>query len=294
MKHIGARLRQLREEKALTLKDVQAETKIRQKYLEALEDGDESQFPGEVYLKGFLRSYGNFLGLDGIALVNEFKAWKESQAPPEPVAQEPPPRRKGRTVLVRLRRSATPEPRLRSHGEERSSRGFWSKLLTVLTVLVLFSAAIILAVGAGVYFARRNSDVPMMNAASGKDAAGGEKNPPITEPVTSPQTPEKPKVKVIELERRSDRVRYQVIGADRLEVSVETAEGECWVQVVTGGRVVYEGVLRTRDVQTWSDASEIRIRAGNPGILLFTVNGQYVGVVEPTKAIWIEFELKKD
>lgn len=290
MKHIGAQLRQIREEKALTLKDVQAETKIRQKYLEALENGDEHLIPGEVYLKGFLRSYANLLGLDGMALVNEFKAWKESQAPK---SIEEPLRPKGQPVMPRFPHLAGFEL-IRSRGQEQDGRGVWPRFLTVLTVLVLFSAAIILAVGAGVYFAKRNSDAPLMTPPPSQEEGGGDTNQPSNEPNSSNPTPDRPKVQVVETERLGDRVRFQVIGADRLEVTVDTAEGECWVQVVTDGQVVYEGVLRTKDVQTWSAPNEVRIRAGNPGILSFTVNGQYIGVVEPRKAVWIEFLRKNE
>ncbi|MEW5933591.1 MAG: helix-turn-helix domain-containing protein, partial [Bacillota bacterium] len=60
MREIGELLRRTREEKGLTLKEAQVETKIRTRYLEALERGDDSVVPGEVYFRGFLRSYANF------------------------------------------------------------------------------------------------------------------------------------------------------------------------------------------------------------------------------------------
>lgn len=81
LKEIGERLRRRREELGLSLRDAQTATKIRQRYLEALEEGDDSVMPGYVYAKGFLRAYASYLGLDGWALVEEYKAIREGAAP---------------------------------------------------------------------------------------------------------------------------------------------------------------------------------------------------------------------
>jgi cytoskeletal protein RodZ len=71
---IGERLRAAREAKGWTLADVEAATHIRAAYLEALEEGWAGRLPAEVYLRGFLRAYADHLGLDGAALVEEYKA----------------------------------------------------------------------------------------------------------------------------------------------------------------------------------------------------------------------------
>ncbi|HEY8449683.1 MAG TPA: helix-turn-helix domain-containing protein, partial [Bacillota bacterium] len=88
LKEIGQRLRARREERGLTLRDAQIATKIRERYLQALEEGDEAALPGHVYTKGFLRAYANWLGLDGLALVEEYKA-ALGEDEPVVVAAEP-------------------------------------------------------------------------------------------------------------------------------------------------------------------------------------------------------------
>lgn len=80
MKEIGRRLKARREELGLTIEQAQAETKIRRRYIEALEAGKEDPIPGDVYVKGFLRFYANFLELDGPAIVKEYSEWKHAQA----------------------------------------------------------------------------------------------------------------------------------------------------------------------------------------------------------------------
>lgn len=69
----GAQLRQRREAKKLSLKQVSKETKISQRYIEALEENNPDLFPGEVYLKGFLRNYAKFLGLDPEDMVSQYE-----------------------------------------------------------------------------------------------------------------------------------------------------------------------------------------------------------------------------
>ncbi|HAV43259.1 TPA: hypothetical protein DCX15_04515, partial [bacterium] len=76
MDTLGALLRGRRETKKFTLEYVAEKTKISSKYLKALEEDDTSVFPGEVYQKGFLRIYAQFLGLDPEKLLLQYKESK--------------------------------------------------------------------------------------------------------------------------------------------------------------------------------------------------------------------------
>ncbi|MCO5386004.1 MAG: helix-turn-helix domain-containing protein [Desulfosporosinus sp.] len=73
MNKVVHQLRTAREAKGMELKEVEEITKIRTKYLQALEDGDYGVLPGGVYTVGFLRSYARFLDLDADNLVNTFR-----------------------------------------------------------------------------------------------------------------------------------------------------------------------------------------------------------------------------
>lgn len=66
---IGRLLKEAREEKKLTISEVAIETRIRQIYIKALEDGALDQLPGEVYKIGFLKTYAGFLGLDVLEIL---------------------------------------------------------------------------------------------------------------------------------------------------------------------------------------------------------------------------------
>jgi cytoskeleton protein RodZ len=70
---IGARLREARMHAQLVLNEVEARTKIRAKYLRAIENEEWDLLPGEVYVKSFLRTYGDFLGLDTRQLLDDYR-----------------------------------------------------------------------------------------------------------------------------------------------------------------------------------------------------------------------------
>ena len=72
---IGSSLREARLRNGyLDLSEAEAATKIRTKYLQALEEERFEVLPAEMYVKGFLRSYAEFLGLDGELYVDEYNS----------------------------------------------------------------------------------------------------------------------------------------------------------------------------------------------------------------------------
>jgi len=82
---IGGSLRTAREQRQLELSDVERATNIRVKYLAALEEERYDVLPGTAYAKGFLRTYADFLELDGPQFVEEFNE-RFTDEPPEAFA----------------------------------------------------------------------------------------------------------------------------------------------------------------------------------------------------------------
>jgi hypothetical protein len=76
---IGATLRKARNRRKVELSEVEAATKIRTRFLRAIEDEDWDTLPGDVYARSFIRTYAGYLGLDGQRLAEEFG----SRGPPE-------------------------------------------------------------------------------------------------------------------------------------------------------------------------------------------------------------------
>jgi cytoskeleton protein RodZ len=73
MPEIGATLREARMRARIDVSEIEAQTKIRAKYLRALENEEWSLLPGPTFVKSFLRTYAQALGLDGKALVEEYR-----------------------------------------------------------------------------------------------------------------------------------------------------------------------------------------------------------------------------
>jgi hypothetical protein len=106
---IGHSLREARERQGLGYPEIELATKIRAKYIRALEEEDFTAIPGDAYIRGFLRTYAEYLGLDGDVYVDEYASrfitsWRD-ELPPRPErrkirARERPIER--RAVLIAL------------------------------------------------------------------------------------------------------------------------------------------------------------------------------------------------
>src|SRR5215211_8248502 len=74
---LGRLLELKRKERGLTLEEVEQATKIRKRYLTGLEREDYTILPDAVYARGFLKTYANYLGLDGEALSQQLKSTRK-------------------------------------------------------------------------------------------------------------------------------------------------------------------------------------------------------------------------
>jgi cytoskeleton protein RodZ len=107
---IGNSLREARLRQHLDFPEIEQATKIRAKYLRALEDEQFDLLPAQTYVKGFLRSYAEYLGLDGQLYVDEYNSrfvvGGEEEVPARPRRSAPPPPRgvqvQSRVVLFAL------------------------------------------------------------------------------------------------------------------------------------------------------------------------------------------------
>jgi cytoskeleton protein RodZ len=90
MAEIGSTLREARMRARIDVSEIEAETKIRAKYLRALENEEWDLLPGPTFVKSFLRTYATALGLDGKALVEEYRLnYEHPSEPPEPIVASP-------------------------------------------------------------------------------------------------------------------------------------------------------------------------------------------------------------
>jgi helix-turn-helix protein len=162
MAEIGATLREARMRARIDVSEVEASTKIRAKYLRALENEEWDLLPGSTFVKSFLRTYATALGLDGKALVEEYRLnFERPSEPPEPIVASP------RRVRV-PRRPSGPGP----------SRGYMALVGIVGVVIVLLVVGLLSGGGAnsgstGVRSARTNTTARHRSAHGGGNGARG-------------------------------------------------------------------------------------------------------------------------
>jgi cytoskeleton protein RodZ len=128
MEQIGARLREARMRGKIDINQVESDTKIRAKYLRAMENEEWSLLPGEIYAKTFLRTYADYLGLDSREVLDDYRRQYE-----RPTDHDLRPLTSGRE------RDRRPRGGRRQQPQPRSGGGFpippWVLVLIVLVVV---------------------------------------------------------------------------------------------------------------------------------------------------------------
>src|SRR5919202_1593974 len=127
MQDIGATLREARMRARIDISEVESATKIRAKYLRAIENEEWEMLPGPTFAKSFLRTYADYLGIDGRLLVEEYKMRHEPLPDHAELQALGPPR---------------PERRLRAPRPPRIPRGWLigGSVLGLLGVLIVLGS----------------------------------------------------------------------------------------------------------------------------------------------------------
>ena len=245
MTMLGDTLRAERERQHLSIKDIEAGTSIRALYIECIENGDYSQLPGEVYTKGFIRNYANYLKLDADALVNQFV---EENHPEQAAAKaEQKITEKAEPADSSAKKQAKPSA---AGNDFRKKAESSRKRQNVL----LLGAVLLLAVAGAVYFFFSGDEQPVQPKAQQTQAQQA-KAPDTEVPAAAPAEPKK---------------------ADGVEVTAVFSDN-CWTQVKADGQTVYEGTLEKGKTQVWKAKETVVITAGNAGAIELKVNGKELG-----------------
>ncbi|MBO8126000.1 MAG: helix-turn-helix domain-containing protein [Firmicutes bacterium] len=290
---LGERLREERERQGLTLEDICQRTHIRRRYLEALENGDYSIMPGEVYLKGFLRSYGEALGLNGWDLVAEYnKLRAQAEAEDKDVAgsqnkREEEDRQQGEPAQVRGTMIQNP---IMLPAKERYLRNKTKqdRRLIFLSLLVLGAALVyffLVPNGAQAPGPEQIIEVPETGGGTLKvteTAAGGgvesrapqvEEATQVPAPVPAASEPVKKQVEnVAEGEDTAKGVSLlEQTNKSQMPVAVGiTAKEDCWLEIYQDGELTFTRVLKAGESKLVTAEQRIQIRFGNPdGVEVF-------------------------
>ncbi|MGF1472379.1 MAG: helix-turn-helix domain-containing protein [Rubrobacteraceae bacterium] len=276
---IGPTLEKARQDFGLSHEDVEEATKIRVRYLEAMERDDFEALPGAVYAQGFLRTYANYLNLDGEELSRQLGTSRPGQTggPAKNVVRED-----DSTGL-------TEPPRLLRRHRRTRRRGF-SGLGILASVL---GALLLVGVVAGLYIvglqAIRSSEEPQEGPARVEEQPAPEEPPPNDEPrdpaATSPEKEAKDEDPP-ENAGSGEAGRQNVdTGSEEppapppqnLKLTVRVENTGSWLNIETDGNVVFEQLAQPGFSQTFEAEERVSVWCGDAGSVFIEVNGQDYG-----------------
>lgn len=259
---LGDLLRETREQKKLSLEDVEQGTNIRKLYIKSIEDGDYDKLPGEVFLKGFIKTYGKFLGLNSLELIEQYKKEKNAstsekeveptnQVQEQPVSPAQPP--KVEEKITEKTAKPTKEKNIPKIDSFASNQAYLqptksnSKKNIFLVIIIL-----IVIIGGAVFFL------------SSQDTSDT-KAPVHTTQQESTQQPEQ--------QAQQPAPAPVVNGAEVTAVFNE----DCWTEVKVDGNVVLSETVKKGSNLNWKGNNQIDITVGNAGAIDITFNNQPVG-----------------
>ncbi len=254
MNGIGAILKKERESKKITLEQVEEATKIRRKYLEALENEKFEVLPGEVYVKGFVATYLKYLGIKDRADVTEILKPKpapvdisEQIAAAEQAHEEQASRKLQRSDRKQNKRKEVfEEPPLTKNTK-------MILFISIAAILVLFVLQSVYSVGQ-----------PNPNDDMQQNIAGEQQGENIDVPVVPPM-PEEPVYTGLEM-------TLEILNLDPSKTE------KCWMKVTADG-VATEYNLTEGQIQQVYAAEQIDLHLGNAGVVNVTLNGQDLGAL---------------
>jgi cytoskeleton protein RodZ len=265
MFEIGNTLREARLRRGLDILDCEAETKIRSKYLRAMEDEQFDLMPTPTYVRGFLKSYAEFLDLDGQLVLDEYESrFGEYDQPYELSGRTP---RAAREPRAERRPARRPGPSQRRHRRRRRTelQLLWLAIGGVMAVALL----VWLGVGSG------DSPAPLAQPPAAAPDPAAAPTAPAAEPDTASQ----------EGPVRVKKIPIVLAGSGTIGSWVQVRGGD------SGGRVVFERILTPGQVKEFRVVEGIWVRAANPSQLTVTVNGRPVELDSTTTA---NFEITRE
>lgn len=242
LRQIGDYLRQVRETQSVSLEKVAKDTFIPLRLLNALEVGEVERLPEPIYIKGFIRRYADVLELDGAEIAEAF----DTNAPvanPVPPPAPPPP-------AIASPGAAMPEHQAADPARTGTLPG-WSYLVAGIAVL---GGVGMLAWGLKQAFQPSPSPPTVATPsqpATSSAATAVPTNPAPTALASPPAT--------------------QPAASAPVQVEINLVD-QSWMEVVTDGKVAFEGTLNKGTQRTWTAQNTLLIRAGNAGAVVASYN----------------------
>jgi cytoskeletal protein RodZ len=234
MDDFGGKLRQARERRGISLRQIAASTKISAAALDALERNDISKLPGGIFSRAFVRSYAIEVGLDPDETVREFleRFNQEAARTAEAVAAEVPQ-----------------EEREFQERQKKAAR----LALGAAAVLIVLVAALVFAYRARAARARAQEEA-LQTAA----AAAAAIPPPVPEAAPPPAPVEAPPA---------------AVPAGQVQLEIQPVR-DCWVSLTVDGKKIFARIMLAGEKQAVAVTREATVDVGDAGAFAYAINGK--------------------
>jgi len=273
MEDLGVRLKRLREERGLALKDLAAKTKLSVAALEALERSDYARLPGGIFGRSFVRAYAAEVGADPDATVAEFVALLEKDE-------------RDRAARKAVRPEVTADDRAFLERQRRALRG-----LQVVLGLVALLAIVLIGWQVRAWWQRSAAKRAAAASATAQAAAPTSATSPTLDaaPAAAPASdsgaaspssapaagvPAASAAPAPSSTAASAPTGPLVLGASDPLVIDLTLTADCWVAATADGKSAGSELLRAGSTRRYQGAREVTLDVGNAGAITWTINGR--------------------
>lgn len=304
---LGEKLKKLRSEKRISLNEVSKSTRIQVKYLECLEEGKYDQLPADVYAKGFLKNYAEFLGVDENILVRLYE--------------------KERGIKRNLEKNQLPP------GKRKKQSEFLDVSSFVLTPKIIITGLVAILVFGGFFYLYKEvgsfASAPRLVLLNPPQNAVVDGNSVVIEGVTDRNNKlfinDQPilvgdegkfrenltlqsgenviNVKAVnqfdkevsEVLKISSNFQEQkesddsengkeetALNQNPVEIEIRVNPGPVWLSVESDGNLVWSGTMLTGSVQTFRAEEKININSGKANATFVRFNGKDIGALGET------------
>lgn len=237
LQEITQYLRKVRQDRSIRIEEIAARTNIQLTVLKALDAGKFEELPEPVYVQGFIRRYGDAVGLDGATLANTL-------------------------TINDFPQYATYN---NSQNLDKKTTTYIPNFVPYVLLLALAAVGVIYVLNSKViteFIAKKQNSVTTQAATTTPVTPTDEPLAQIQNSVSTSETtplliapPQKP------------------ANTDNVEVSLEL-QGKSWLQVTVDDKTEFMGNLNKGAQRTWTAKEKLTVRSGNAGAVLISVNQQ--------------------
>jgi len=261
LRELGEYLRQMRASRSITLEDAAEATKVSIRYLQALEEGQFNILPAEVYVKGFLRAYGEFLGINPEELYSRYEAERPKERSGffgRRQAAQKPLRTTPIHAETAFNESSEPKPAV-------NLASIWASIKAIPGVVYGFVALGIIVGVVMIYSLNGDSNPPetLTSAVLGdttlQKAASAPKDEEIAQIIILPID----SVNAAQALSVADSLTFEIKAREQVRLYVE----------LDHAKKAFQGLLRRNNKKDWRVKNSIYLEVSNPSALRIVVNG---------------------